>query len=441
MRARLTTAASAVMAVVIAGAAGLLVWRVHDSLVARLDATATRQALALATSIAGAQRPTMLANLVPGTAAQVVTANGRVAISSANLRGEPRLFTFSPGSPGAIRTVATTPLGDNGPYRVAAVSTPGATGTRYLVYVGQPISEVSVSVTQLEAALAVGVPALLAVLAAITWWLVGRSLRPVDVLRRQAADITVTDLNRRVEIPPTKDELARLAVTLNDLLARLEGSFDQQRQFVADAAHELRSPVAAILSQLEVDHRYAEDGAGRRTEATIREVWRMSQSVDDLLALARIDAAPRLSTAPVDLDDLVFTEVKALRSHTHLVVDASGVTAARVRGDAGLLVRAVRNLLDNAAHHARQRISVRLVRSGEEALLTVADDGPGIEEQHRDKIFERFTRLSNGRSRDLGGVGLGLSIVHEVVAAHDGRVSVDDNAPGARFTVRLPAAP
>lgn len=442
LRARLTVATITVMAAVIAAAAGLLVWRVHDSLIAGLDATATRQAMAIATAIGVDQRPTIPAHLAPGTGAQVVTERGRVVISSSNLEGEPRLFNFPPHPTGAaVRGVAATPLGDNSPYRVAAVSASAPDGTRYLVYVGQPMDEVATSVTQLETALALGAPALVVVLALLTWGLVGRSLKPVDVLRRQAAEITVTDLHRRVDVPPTEDELARLAVTLNDLLARLEASLDQQRQFVADAAHELRSPVAAVLAQLEVGHAYGAGDASPEATALIREVRRLSRLVDDLLALARLDASPHRAGIPVDLDDVVFAETNALRHRTNLALETSGVTAARVRGDAGLLLRVVRNLLDNAARHARSRITVQLMPEGNDVVLTVADDGPGIPEAHRQRIFERFTRLEDGRARDAGGVGLGLSIVRDVVAAHDGQVGVEDNAPGARITIRLPAAP
>lgn len=442
MRARLTVAATTVMAAVIAAGAGLLIWRVHDSLIAGLDATATRRAFTIAASIAGSKRPTISARPEASTAAQVVTPSGRVVASSANLNGEARIFTFRPSPGGAtVRTVPATPLGDNDPYRVAGVSTSGRDGTRYVVYVGQPVAEVNASITELEATLVLGVPVLLAALAGITWWLVGRSLGPVDVMQRQAADITGIDVHRRVDVPPTNDELARLAVTLNDLLARLEGSLEQQRQFVADAAHELRSPVAAILAQLEVHQRYAADATDAGAEALIGEVRRLSQLVDDLLALARLDASPRRGRAPVDLDDVVLAETEALRHRTDLALDVSGVTAARVQGDRGLLARAVRNLLDNSARYARSRITVRLVRSGDEAVLTVSDDGPGIREENRQRIFERFTRLEDGRARDGGGVGLGLSIVRDVVTTHDGQVCVDDNLPGALFTVRLPAAP
>lgn len=441
MRARLTIAATTVMAAAIAAAAGLLIWRVHDALITGLDARATSQALEIATS-AGNARPTMPATLAPGTAAQVVTESGRVAVSSTNLDGEPRLFTFSP-SPAQteLRTIPATPLGDNDPYRVAAVSASGPDGKRYVVYVGLPIAEVTTSITELTAALALGGPALVAVLAGITWLLVGRALAPVDVLRQQAADITVTDLHERVGVPPSDDELARLAITLNELLARIESSLDQQRQFVADAAHELRSPVAAILAQLEVAHSYAAGAADPGTEAVIREVRRLSQLVDDLLALARLDASPRRATVSVDLDDIVLAEIDALRHRTNLVLDASGVTAARVQGDPGLLMRVMRNLLDNAARYARSRITVQLDNSGGDARLVVADDGPGIQEEQRQRIFERFTRLEDGRARDAGGVGLGLSIVHEVVTAYEGSVRVEDNLPGARFTIHLPVAP
>lgn len=442
LRARLTIAATNVMAAAIAAAAGLLIWRVHDALIAGLDAKASSQALEVATTTAGSNRPTMPASLAPEAAAQVVSESGRVVVSSTNLVGEPRLFTFSP-SPArtSLRTVPATPLGDNDPYRVAAVFTSGPDGSRYVVYVGLPIAEVTTSITELTAALALGGPALAAVLAGVTWLLVGRALAPVDVLRQQAADITVTDLHERVGVPPSDDELARLAITLNELLARIESSLDQQRQFVADAAHELRSPVAAILAQLEVEHSYAVGATDPGAEAVIREVRRLSQLVDDLLALARLDASPRRATVPVDLDDVVLAEIDALRHRTDLVLDASGVTAARVQGDPGLLMRVVRNLLDNAERYARSRITVHLDDSGGDAWLIVADDGPGIQEEQRQRIFERFTRLEDGRSRDAGGVGLGLSIVHEVVTAHEGSVRVEDNLPGARFTIRLPAAP
>ena len=146
-------------------------------------------------------------------------------------------------------------------------------------------------------------------------------------------------------------------------------------------------------------------------------------------------------TEVVDLDDIVFDEVTHLRLRTGLLVDTSRVSAGQIRGQAGMLARVVRNLLDNAARHAHRQISVSLTQAGDEAVLVVADDGPGIRAPDRQRIFERFTRLDDARSRDAGGVGLGLAIVGDVVTAHRGRVLVEDNNPGTRVVVRLPSAP
>jgi signal transduction histidine kinase len=161
--------------------------------------------------------------------------------------------------------------------------------------------------------------------------------------------------------------------------------------------------------------------------------------VDDLLTLASLDAAPSVHRVIVDLDDLVFAEVERPRQRSDVVVDIRGVSAASVHGDPAMLTRMVRNLLDNAFRHARSRIVVQLTTDSTEATLTIADDGPGIPEQRRAHVFERFTRLDDARDRDAGGRGLGLAIVHDVVTTHRGQVTIDDNNPGARFTVRLPA--
>ncbi|MEO5652720.1 MAG: HAMP domain-containing sensor histidine kinase, partial [Marmoricola sp.] len=244
-------------------------------------------------------------------------------------------------------------------------------------------------------------PAVLALLALLAWWYVGRALRPVD-----------------------------------DLLGQLDQSLARQRRFVADAAHELRSPVTAIRAQVESPH----PGSADPTYASrLRdEAARLSTLVDDLLALARLDAQPVLHMRPLDLDDVVFAEAARLQSVPGLRVDVSGVQAARVEGDVSLLTRAVRNLVDNAARHAAGLISVQLERAGDFATLVVSDDGPGIPEDQRVSVFERFTRLDEARARDTGGVGLGLAIVADVAAAHGGTAEAQDNRPGARMVLRLP---
>ncbi|MDX6285838.1 MAG: hypothetical protein QOG53_1323 [Frankiales bacterium] len=437
LRARLTVAATAAITVVIAAAAALLLWRVHASLVSQLDATITREALSVGAVVRNADQPVVPGKLAGDIVVQVVDNNGRVVASSENINGESRLFSFRAPTPLAnvsIRTMPNVPVGEQGEYRVAATAVGGA--IPYTVYVGRPLEPTNRSVTEFTVGLAVGVPVLAAVLGGITWLLVGLALRPVEVLRRQAAEITVTDLHRRVDVPPARDELARLAATLNELLDRLDRSLTQQQQFIADAAHELRSPITSLLAQLEV----AERGGGGATPAELApEVWRLSKLTDDLLTLASLDAAPSGHRDEVDLDDLVFAEVQRPRQRTDVTVDVSGVSAASVHGDVTMLTRVVRNLLDNAIRHARSRVVVQLTSGGSDATLVVADDGPGIPEEKRVEVFERFSRLDDARDRDAGGRGLGLAIVRDVVNAHDGVVTIEDNDPGARFVVRLPA--
>jgi signal transduction histidine kinase len=435
LRARLTVAATATIAVVLVVASLLLLSRVHASLLASVDDTARRESLAVADQVNGATRPNLALPVGQSEAVQVLDGTGHVVAASSSIEGEPALFSFSPDPTRLnpqLRTVGATPLGD-GSSRVAMVAT--SRTPRYLVYVVIPLDQVSTSTAKLAAALSAGVPALLALLTGATWVLTGRALRPVERLRQQAADITVTDLRRRVDVPAGGGELGRLANTLNDLLDRLDDSLSRQRQFVADAAHELRSPVAAIRAQLEVNDRV--NHAGRPAAATAESV-RLSQLVENLLALAQLDASPQPRAEAVDLDDLAYAEVGLLRHRTATAVDTRSVRPVQVIGDPGLLSRAMRNLLDNAARYAASGITVTVGIVGDEAEIVVADDGPGIPTADRLRVLERFTRLDTARARDSGGVGLGLAIVNDVVTAHGGRLAISDNEPGTRVTMTFP---
>ncbi len=441
LRARLTAAAAVVVGVAVSGAAALLVWRVEATLVADLDLAAARQAVAVAASTAQGGAPAISASEAGDTAVQVVNGRGEVIASSPNIEGEPRLFTFPPALPTetpAVRTVATVPLGDGSDYRVAAVAGRRA-GTGYTVYVGLPLAPVRQTVTALTASLVVGVPLLATLLGVLTWLLVGRALRPVENLRRQAAGISAADFGRRLEVPPTGDELSRLAVTINDMLARLDASVSRQRRFVADAAHELRSPVASIRAQLEVAEAQVPPDGRTAEHALAEDARRLSALVDDLLALASLDAHPIPRSDPVDLDDVVLDEVLSVRLRSSVVVDISRLSGARVLGDRAMLARAVRNVLDNAARYASSAVRVQLTASADTVTLVVADDGLGIPPDDRQRVFERFTRLDGARGRDAGGVGLGLAIVHDVVTAHGGRVTIGDNHPGTELMIVLPS--
>ncbi|MFI1972222.1 sensor histidine kinase [Streptomyces cinnamoneus] len=444
LRLRLTAAAALVIAAGLAGAGVLLVAWLHAGLIRQLDQTATQRASVVAAALTSGKPSGSLPGSEDGsTAVQVVDNRGRVQASSANLEGEPRLFSFPASGSGEprARSVHGLPLGQEATWR--AVALPAGPGRGPLtVYVALPTTSVDRGLAQLTTAFTMGVPVAVALLTTVGWVLLGGALRPVELLRAQAADIPASDLGRRLDVPPARDELGRLAATLNDLLARLDTAGRQQRRFIADAAHELRSPVSSLRAQLEVALQHP---GTTRWDALApdlaAETWRLSRLIDDLVQLARLDARPAYRQDPVDLDDVVFTEVRRIRpERPHIVVDQSAVGAARVIGDANALSRVVRNLLDNAARHARHQVDVGLHTLEGTAELVVADDGPGIPAADRERVFDRFTRLDAARARDAGGSGLGLAIVHDIVTAHRGTVHVEDNSPGARLLVRLPLA-
>jgi len=286
--------------------------------------------------------------------------------------------------------------------------------------------------------LAVSLATVFAIVATVVWGVTGRALRPVEALRREVAAIAGDSLERRVPRPGGNDEIARLADTMNDMLARLEASARRQRRFVADASHELRSPLTSARTQVEVALRHL---GCADAEAVLRGVLaehdRLDRLTDDLLRLARLEEGAPRATAQVDLEEIVARETARLAG---VAVDDRHVLAGRVTGDHQQLASVVRNLLDNAARHARQRVAVSLGRDGDRVHLLVDDDGPGVPHADRDRIFERFARLDQARDRTRGGNGLGLAIVRSVVASHGGTVNVED-APlgGARFRVDLPA--
>jgi signal transduction histidine kinase len=444
VRTRLTIAAAAVISVGMAIAAGLLLWRMYSVLATDLDNSLIQQAHAAAEDVRGGVTALRISKTAPAsTALQVVDAGGRVLTSAGDVDGTERVFFTAPapGEP-TLTTVDDGVL--EGPYRVAALTVPTHSGTMTL-YLGAPTAPLSTIRHELGTSLAVGIPAAVLALTAVSWLLIGRALRPVETMRRQAAAIPGHDPEARLDVPATGDELGRLAETFNELLGRIATASEQQRRFLDDAAHELRSPLAALRTQLEVSQRdAAEVGEAESIRYGQRQVLgsveRLANLVNDLLVIARLDSVPPTRRHPVDLDDLVWDCVADARRHDWLTFDTTGVSPVRVIGDAGGLRRVVQNLLDNARRHARERITVRLNTDSRTATLSVADDGPGVPDADRSRIFDRFVRVDAGRAREDGGTGLGLAIVSSVVYAHDGLVWVDDGDDGgAVFEVRLPA--
>ncbi|GCB43114.1 cell wall metabolism sensor histidine kinase WalK [Streptomyces sp. NL15-2K] len=323
--------------------------------------------------------------------------------------------------------------GETADYRFAAVKVEVEGKGLLIVYAGAPLSAEKSAVNTALTVMLIGFPLLLTVVAGVTWLVTRRALRPVEGIRGEMAAITASeDLARRVPVPDTHDEVARLARTTNETLAALESSVERQRRFVADASHELRSPIASLRTQLEVGAAHPEL---LDVEGAVEDTVRLQRLAADLLLLARLDAGERPAAATrFDLAALAREEAEGRTG-----VSAQAPEAVHVAGSRGQVQRLLVNLLDNAQRHARSAVRVSVRREGEWAVAQVADDGDGVPEGDRERIFERFVRLDEARSRDDGGAGLGLAIARDVAARHGGTLTVRDaSAGGALFELRLP---
>lgn len=382
-----------------------------------------------------------MAGSTPGdaTVVQVTSSTGQVLVASPSVTGEAAIL-----DPGLLAptgtTIATVPLPfvDNEEYLVAALRTQAKDGD-VVVIAAQSLAPVNRVVRTVILGLLIVAPFLLAAVGVVTWVAVGRSLTSVDRIRRRVEDIDAAGLHERVPVPQTKDEIESLAVTMNSMLDRIEGSMARQREFVGDASHELKTPLATMTTALDVARMTGSSGA-ETLDLLGEEVARMTVLVQDLLTLAKADdEQARTRRVEVDLDDVVGEAVRQGRATAGDVVVRTDLTPVRLVGDPELLRSAARNLIVNAIQHARREVVVSVDVDDVDAVLRVADDGPGVPAADRERIFERFVRLDEHRSRDAGGTGLGLAIVREVTAAHGGRVWIED-APegGAQFVVSLP---
>ena len=309
-------------------------------------------------------------------------------------------------------------------------------GVDYVVFAD--ISGIDRGIDRIRTIVWTSMPVLVVAAGLIAWLLTGRALRPVQGITARVGAISSGNLHERVPEPGTGDEIAELAATMNAMLDRLEVDDRRLRQFVSDASHELRSPVAVLRSEAEVAQRTPErTSVESLADGVLAESARLQQIVEDLLILARGEERQAGSQwAEVDVDDIVLAEAARRRN---VPVDTSAVSAGRILGTPELVGRIVTHLLDNAARHGTLRVEVGLTADARGVRLWVDDDGPGVPLGDRARIFERFTRLDDARSRDSGGAGLGLAVVAESVRSLGGRIDVED-APigGARFIVRLP---
>ncbi|MCP2367286.1 signal transduction histidine kinase [Agromyces flavus] len=435
MRGRITLVAASVVALALLLGAVVFWLTLRSSLLEGVRAAAEQDAAALASQVeaGGTESLGDLGELDDDRIVLIVGGDGTVVGASDDA---PRVAAESADGT-SIRV-------DDETYLIAREDADDDAGD-LAVIVGRSTEPAEDTLATVARLLAISVPLLVALVALTTWIVVGRSLAPVERMRRQVDAVTATTLADRIDEPRSDDEIARLARTLNGMLARLEASQATQRRFISDASHELKSPLATLRQYAEVARAHPDRiGDAELGEVVLEEGGRLERLVQGMLVLARADEGMlRPEPADVDLDDLLLEEARRVRG-TGIAVDTSGVRAARVRGDSGLLAQLVRNLVDNAARHARTGIALAVSPDGHRGpvVLTVDDDGAGIPPAERARVFDRFVRLDDARARDTGGSGLGLAIAREIARAHGGSVAVED-APsgGARLRVELPGEP
>jgi signal transduction histidine kinase len=421
---------------------GLLVLAIyHHTLVTDQQAALSASAGRIAESAAQQNLPTPIPMPVGATIprVQVLDASDRVITGDPTSISNPAMLTLKSQQNRYATTIADPPFLP-GAHRadVLAIRTTGPAGDRTVVVAlnHDPADER----TRQAAVVATVVFAVsLVVVAVVAWLTVGRALRPVEHLRSRVETITASgDLTQRAPQPHSADEIARLATTLNRMLGVLHQSDQRQRQFIADAAHELRTPLAGINTFLEVAAAHpATVDRPTLVQQLLTAHRRLNTLVDDLLTLANLDAKAPRRHKPTDLaailtDCLDHTPDDARRVHA----DIAGPVI--VTGNQAQLGRLITNLLDNALRHAHSQVRVTLSATDTTAVLTIADDGPGVPPGSRERIFERFIRLDPDRNRAQGGTGLGLALVKEITTAHAGTVQVDDTNTGAQFTVTVP---
>jgi len=438
VRVRTTLAATAIVAVALGVAAAALVGVLRASLNESAEAEATRRAFVVADQLTTTAVPRL----------EIVDPDVRVVPATPTLPADEVDQTVpgelvSPAEPASPALPASDPATtlERWPSSVgfATAAAPAVTpGGPVTVQARASLQPAAAALDSLRALLLPGIPALLLLVAGLTWLAVGRALAPVTAIRRELADITANDLHRRVPVPRGGDEIAALAATTNDTLDRLESAVERHRRFVADAAHELRSPLAILRTRMELAP------AQPLTAEALTDLDRIQRLAADLLVLAGLDAGEAPARAEVDLGQVVAEEAVRIRARPEVTVRPEVDAGIVVAGSREQLRRLVANLVDNAVRHAERHVEVRLTRGVEggdgagRAVLDVLDDGPGIPLDQREAVFDRFTRLDAARDRDAGGAGLGLAIARDIAMRHGGSLAVAGGPPGGHLLAELP---
>jgi signal transduction histidine kinase len=433
VRLRITVAATLVFAVAFGFMAWFIVRTVRDRLEDQVRSDVEAGIETIRTQLEAGTAPDQLTLQSAGVASAQVVINGNVFVVKGSATDVVSPYQTSGVGAGGIPNVSGDSL---------LVSSRAIVNDKPVsIFAASPLADVRRSIDALAAVLVGVTPVLVLAVGGLVWLLVGRALRPVGAITAEVEEISHTTMHRRVPEPGSRDEVWRLARTMNDMLGRLETAQQRQRAFVSDASHELRTPITTVQTALEVGLRRGElDEAARNALAANN---RLQSVVADLLDLARLDepSTPFDELPEVDLEDVVLEQVAAVGDDR---VQTTAVLPARVHGTRDQLGRVVRNLLDNAVRHTKTQVVLALQISGPEVVLTVGDDGPGIPVDDRERVFDRFVRLDGDRGRARGGAGLGLAIVKRIVEQHGGHVRATGRAsglPGAQFEVRLPSPP
>ncbi|WP_082468723.1 sensor histidine kinase [Sciscionella sediminilitoris] len=416
VRARTTAVATTVVAAALAAVGWLLIGYMHNRLSTELDSSVHLQ---LAKSAEALQYGRTLPVRTDAVDVRVVPGKPAAELQRA----------------GPVRAVKRSDT------KVASTAVPTGEGVKTVVASAstEPVAQATSAAT---GALLIGGPILLVLVGALTWFGTGRALRPVEAIRHEFARLSAHELSARMPVPSGRDEITRLAETLNETLERLDRSVRRQQRFIADASHELRSPLATMRTPLEVAQAHPElvhwpdvaDGA-------LEDLDRLERLSADLLILARIDSSP-MSPEPVDLAVIAADAIGA-QPESGLDWRFEAADDAVLEGHPRHLARLLANLLDNARAHAASTVRVRVAASEHDVRLDVLDDGPGIPEDQRERIFERFARLDTARNTEAGGTGLGLAIAREIAEAHGGTLRAESPAAeadlgGAQFTAIIP---
>lgn len=440
VRNRTTAVAAVVVGVALTMGAIGLVGSLRTRLLAAQRSAATLRAQAVAGVVEAGSLPADLS--FPGDDdgfTQVVDSTGRVVSATEDLAHAPPISSMRPDKGDTADEIIPGSAFDEGGRFMVVATTVDSDHHPMTVIAAEPLADTDDTVRAMSLALGAGVPVLVVLVALVTRTLVGRALRPVERMRKRAAGITDDALDVRLPTPGTGDEIDALAATLNEMLDRLDAASRRQRRFVADASHELRSPLASARTALEVavTHPDTVDAQAAMRSALLDQA-RLEQLVGDLLTIARLGDHSIRRHQVFDLRSVIDEEVSAISDDR---VSVAGTGPANLDGDVRAVARVVRNLLDNALRHAREQVLVSVGPREGRVQLVVDDDGEGVPQAERERIFDRFTRLDSARARDAGGSGLGLSIVRDVVNDMGGHVTVGDSPlGGARFEVDLPAS-